>query len=178
MPNTKNIQIVSEIQQKAEKAKSILFADYRGLKTQNINDLRSKIKEEGGEVLVAKNTLIKEALKKAKIDLSNVEDDLKGPTTAIFSYEDAINPIKTILEYAKKSELPKVKSAIIEGSYLNMSKVQELSNIPTKVILIARLLGGLKAPLSGFTNVLGGVTRKFVYAVNAIKEKKEGGAQI
>jgi large subunit ribosomal protein L10 len=177
MPNNKNLKIVEELKNKIEKSKTILFADYRGLSAEQINELRSKIKNEGGEVVVAKNTLIKEALKQNNIDTKVLDNDLKGPTTAVFSYDDEISNIKTIVEYAKDTELPKVKSALVEGVYANSSKVLEISEIPSKEELVARLVGGLKSPLSGLTNTLGGVQRKFVYAVNAIKTKKEGGVQ-
>lgn len=177
MPNTKNLQIVEDLKSKIQNAKTILFADYRGLSAKDINDLRSQIKNEGGEVIVAKNTLIKQALQQSNIEVSNLEQDLKGPTTAIFSYQDEISNIKTIVEHSKKTELPKVKSAIIEGVYANSDKVIQVSEIPSKEVLIAQMIGGLKAPLSGLTNTLGGVQRKFVYAVNAIKTKKEGGVQ-
>jgi len=177
MPNAKNIQVVSELKEKVKNAKSIVFADYRGLKADDINSLRAKIRENNGEVVVAKNTLLKAALKEENIKVEGIDKDLKGPTTAIFSYGDSISPIKVLVEFAKRLELPKIKSAVIEGVYANAEKVDEVSNIPAKEVLIARMLGGLKAPLSGLTNTLSGVQRKFVYAINAIKTNKEGGVQ-
>jgi large subunit ribosomal protein L10 len=177
MPSIKNIEIVKDLQAKIRKAKSIVLADYRGLKAEDINNLRAQIKEKGGETIVAKNTLFKAALMEEKVNIAGMEKDLKGPTTAILSYNDAISPIKALVEFSKKLELPKIKSAIVEGVYANASKVDEISNIPTKEVLIARMLGSLKAPLSGLTNTLSGVQRKFVYALNAIKETKEGGVQ-
>jgi len=177
MPNAKNTQIVAELKDKIKNAKSIVFADYRGLKADDISTLRSQIRENDAEVVVAKNTLLKTALKEENVDVQALERDLKGPTTAIFSYKDAILPIKTLVEFAKKLELPKIKSAVIEGSYADSAKVEEVSKIPSKKELIARMIGGFKSPLSGLTNTLGGVQRKFVYAINAIKNSKEGGVQ-
>lgn len=177
MPSSKNIEIVNDLRQKIKKAKSIVFADYRGLKAEDINNLRSQIRDNNGETVVAKNTLLRTALKEENVNLENIEADLKGPTTAIFSYSDPVSPIKLVVEFAKKLELPKIKSALVEGTYASADKVEEISNIPAKEVLIARMLGGLKAPLSGLTNTLSGVQRKFVYALNAIKENKEGGAQ-
>lgn len=177
MPSIKNIEIVKDLQAKIRRAKSIVLADYRGLKAEDINNLRAQIKEQGGETIVAKNTLFKAALMEEKVNIEGIEKDLKGPTTAILSYSDAISPIKALVEFSKKLELPKIKSALVEGVYANASKVDEISNIPAKEVLIARMLGSLKAPLSGLTNTLSGVQRKFVYALNAIKETKEGGVQ-
>jgi len=177
MPNAKNKQIVSDLTEKVKNAKSIVFADYRGLKADDINTLRSKIREANAEVVVAKNTLLKAALKENNVEVSLLEKDLKGPTTAIFSYNDAIAPIKVLVDFAKKLELPKIKSAVIEGVYANSAKVEEVSTIPSKEILISRMLSSLKSPLSGLTTTLSGVQRKFVYAINAIKNNKEGGVQ-
>ncbi len=175
MPNKKNKQIVEKLGDKVKRAKSILLADYRGLNAENVGQLRAQIRENKGEVVIAKNTLLKIALKEANIDISQLGDSLKGPTTAILSYEDAVSPIKTVVEFAKKFELPKVKAALIEGIYAGTDKIEEISNIPSKEILISRFIGSIKSPLSGLTNTLGGVQRKFVYAVNAIKNKKEEG---
>ena len=177
MPNKKNIEIETELKNKIRKAKSIVFADYRGLKADDINTLRSQIRETNAEAIVAKNTLLKAALKEENIEIEMLEKDLKGPTTAIFSYEDALSPLKTLVEFAKKLELPKIKSGLIEGMYANAQKIEEVSKIPSKKELIAKIVWGLKSPLSGLTNTLGGVQRKFVYAINAIKTSKEGGVQ-
>lgn len=177
MPNNKNKEIVQNLKEKVSRAKAIVFADYRGLKAEDISKLRSEIKENDAEAVVAKNTLLKVALEEKLAKSEELQNDLKGPTTAVFAYGDAIAPLKALVEFAKRLELPKIKSAIIEGIYTNADKVEEISNIPSKEVLIARMIGGLKSPLSGLTNTLSGVQRKFVYALNAIKNEKEGGAQ-
>ena len=152
MPNTKKIQTVEELREKIKKAKSITFADYLGLSADNINDLRAKALENDTEVEVAKNTLLKVALKEENIDTDSLENDLKGPTAAFFSYGDPIAVIKTIFAFAQQTEI--------------------LSNLPSRDELIAQTVWGLKSPLSGLVNTLGGVQRKFVYALSAIKDKK------
>jgi large subunit ribosomal protein L10 len=178
MPNNKNKQTVEELRQKIQKAKSIILADYRGLSADDINKLRADIKDKGAETTVAKNTLLKVALEEEKIDVGEISEDLKGPTAAIFSYEDSITPIKTLFDFAKNLELPKIKSAIIDGVYNDSEKLEEISKIPSKEELLARLVSSLKSPLSGIANTLGGVQKNFVYTINAIKtQKEEGGAK-
>lgn len=173
MPNQKNIQIVENLKEKISRAKSITFAEYHGLSANDVNDLRSKIKENDAEMLIAKNTLLKIALNEEKIDTSDIEEDLKGPTTAIFSYKDPIAPIKTLFDFAKTLELPKVKSAFIEGVYNTAQQVEILSQLPSREELLAQVARGFNSPLTGFANVIGGVQRKFLYALSALSNKKK-----
>lgn len=168
MGKVKNIETVKDLKEKVARAKSIILADYRGLSAQAANDLRAKLKTEDSEMVIAKNTLLKVALEEDK-----VKEDLEGPTMAVFSYADPLSPIKALFEFAKKLELPKIKSAIIEGIYAGKDRVEEIKNIPPKEQLLGQVVGTMKSPLSGFVNVLGGVHRKFVYALNAISKKKD-----
>lgn len=173
MPNKENTDIVKSLKDKVSRSKSVIFTDYLGLSAQAVNELRARMKEADAEVVVAKNTLIKVALKDEKMDISQVENDLEGPTAAIFSFTDPISPIKALYEFAKKFELPRIKSAFIEGAYNTSSQVEIIKDLPSREQLLGQVVGGLKSPLSGFVGVLGGVQRKFVYALNAIAEKKK-----
>ena len=169
----KNAETVKSLKEKVAKAKSIVFADYRGLSAGSANDLRAKLKAENAEMLVIKNTLLKVALEEEKINTDDIKKDLEGPTMTVFSFGDPIASIKTIFEFAKKLELPKMKSALIEGVYADTARVEVIKNIPSKEILLGQMVGSMKSPLSGITNVLGGVHRKFVYAIDAIAKKKD-----
>ena len=178
MPNAKNQNTVKGIKEKLEKAKSITFVDYVGLASEQANQLRRQVKEAGGEVMISKNSLMKVALKETENkSLTESEKDLEGPTMAVFAFSDPIAPIKALFEFAKNLDLLKVKSAIIEGIYNSADKVEEIKNIPSKDVLLAKFIGGLNAPITGFVSVMGGVQRKFAYAINVIaKKKSEGGA--
>lgn len=182
MAKEKNIQIVNDLKESLKKAKSVIFVDYLGLSAQDVNEFRQKMKEEDAEVVVAKNTLIKKAVEEDNAS-KDLEKNLEGPTMAIFSYSDPISPIKTIFEFAKTHELPKTKSALVEGNYKNSIEVEELKDIPSKEELIGRFVGSLGSPISKFVYSLSGIQNKFVFAVNAIAKKKsenleqvEGGA--
>lgn len=178
MPNAKNQNTVKDIKKRLEKAKSITFADYAGLSSQQANQLRQQVKDAGGEVMISKNTLMKVALKETeKKNLSESEKDLEGPTMAVFAFSDPIAPIKALFEFAKNLGILRVKSAIIEGIYNSAEKVEKIKDIPSKEVLLAKFIGGLNAPITGFVSVMVGVQRKFAYAINAIaKKKSEGGA--
>jgi large subunit ribosomal protein L10 len=172
MPNTKNKQVVATLKEKVQKAKSIIFADYLGLKAEEMNDLRRQIREDNAELTIARNTLVKIALKEEGYDTSKVETDLEGPTATVFAYEDAISPIKKLFDFGKTLELPKIKGAFVNRAYTDANQAETLSKLPSKEELLTRTVRGMKAPLSGFVNVLGGVQRNFVYAIKAIADKR------
>lgn len=172
MPNEKNRQEIASLRKKISKAKSIIFTDYIGLNSNDVNSLRQTMKTADAEVAVAKNTLMKLALKEEKIETAELESDLKGPTAVVFSYNDPIKPIKALFEFIKKIDLPKIKSAIFEGRYSNAAQVEIISKLPAREQLIAQFIGGLKSPLRGVVGVLNGVQKKFVYAISAIANNK------
>ena len=172
MPNDKNRQEIASLREKISKAKSIIFTDYNGLNSNNVNSLRQTMKTADAEVAVAKNTLMKLALKEEKITATELESDLTGQTAVVFSYNDPIKSIKALFDFIKKIDLPKVKSAIFEGQYNNAIQVEMISKLPAREQLIAQFIGGLKSSLRGVVGVLNGVQKKFVYAISAIANNK------
>lgn len=173
MPNQKNIDSVQKLKDKLVNAKSLIFADYKGLKANEINELRDKLAEHGAEMSVQKNTLLKIALKENDQLTEQLEKELEGPVSVFIANEDAISPLKAIFDYAKERELPKVKAGIVGGIFATADEVKVYSELPSREELLARVVGGMKSPLSGFVNVLGGTPRKLVYALAAIADKKE-----
>ena len=175
MPNKENIELVKMLKEKLSGAKSVLFTDYLGIKSGDANVLRQKMKENGAEMLVAKNTLLKVAISDTKNSaMTKAEKDLEGSTAAIISYADPITPIKAFFEFTKTMEFPKVKSAVIEDAYFTAEQVEVIKTIPSKEQLLTQLVISLNAPLSGFANTLMGVQRKFVYAISAMAKSKGG----
>lgn len=178
MPKEQNIKVVKELKEKLGKAKSVAFIDYHGLSADKINDLRQQIKDSEAEALIVKNTLLKIAIEEnGDKGLKEAINDLKGPTMAIFSFSDPISPIKTVFDFGAKLELPRVKSAVIEGKYNSEDQVQVIKDIPSKEELFARVVRGINSPISGFVLSLNGIKNKFVFVINDLAKKKtEGGA--
>ena len=175
MPNEVNKEIVKVLKDKLSKAKSIVFTDYLGIKSSDINNLRQKIKENDAELLIAKNTLLKVAISEQKnAGMTKAEKDLEGSTAAIISYSDPIAPIKAFFEFTKNMEFPKIKSGVIENDYFSADQMAAIKTIPTKEQLLTQVVVAFNSPLSGFANVLSGVQRKFVYAIDAIAKSKGG----
>ena len=173
MPNQKNKDILEEIKEKTAKAKSITFVDFLGLKVNDINNFRQQLLEKDAEPVIAKNTLFKLALKENGLSSAEIEQQLKGPTAAIFSYKDPVEYLKILYAFIKKLELPKVKFALIGKDFTNAEKIAIISSLPAKDQLLAQVVGGLKSPLVGLVNVFGGTQRKLVTVLSKIAENKK-----
>lgn len=168
MPNTKNVAVVKDLEEKFSRAKSVVLTNYAGLTVKQQTKLRTELKKAQGELIVAKNTLVARVLGKDELNQS-----LQGQTGVLFSYGDEISALKALVQFAKDNNLPEIKQGLLNGVVYSQNQVIELSKLPGKDELIAMLLGRLNAPASKLVGVLTGVTRNLVYGLNAIAEKKK-----
>ena len=163
-------EVIDGIGGKMKAAKAMVFADYRGLTVEQDTELRSSLRKAGVEYKVVKNTLTRFAAKENGLEgLSNY---LSGPTAMASSAGDPVAPAKIMSEYAKKFENLKIKVGVLEGKVIDPDGIKALADLPSREVLIAKVLGGFNAPLSGFVNVLNGNLRGLVVALNAIAEQK------
>lgn len=174
MPSEKTLQekkaVVSEISSKFKAAKAMVLADYRGLTVEQDTELRSALRKAGVEYKVIKNTLAKFAADEN--GLNGLDQYLNGPTAIALSDKDPVAPAKVLNDFAKKYEKLELKAGVVEGKVIDLDGIKSLAELPPREVLIARVLGGLNAPISGFVNVLNGNIRGLVVALNAIAEKK------
>lgn len=175
MPSEKILQqkqeVVNDIYEKLSAAKGVIFADYRGLTVDQDTELRRALRNSGVNYQVVKNTLTKIAAD--KLGLEELDPVLKGPTSIAYSQEDPVAPAKVMNEYAKKFDKLELKAGIVEGKIIDENGIKSLADLPSREVLIAQVLGGLNAPITGFVNVLNANIRGLVIALNAIAEKKE-----
>ena len=163
--------IVEEISASIKDAQSVVLVDYRGLTVEQDTELRNKMREAGVEYRVLKNTMIKRALHELEID--SIDNILEGPTAVAFGYEDAVAPAKVLAEFVKANKAAEIKGGLLENKAMDLNQINYLAELPSKDVLIAKLLGSMNAPISNFVGVLSGVPRAFVCALNEIKNKKE-----
>ncbi|HAU99372.1 MAG: 50S ribosomal protein L10 [Microgenomates group bacterium GW2011_GWF2_45_18] len=166
MPNTKNVSQLADVKEKFAKSKSVVIANYSGLSVNQQTKLRAELREAGGEFVVAKNTIVRIALKKDELN-----HDLEGQSGVLFSYEDEVSALKKLVEFAKKFEKPVIKSGLMQDKVLSYADVMELSKLPSKVEMFGQLLGSLQSPARGLVTVLTGNTRNLVYALDALRKK-------
>lgn len=163
--------IVAEIAEKKDRAKAIVFTNYQGLTHKQIEGLKKGIKAADAEFVVAKNTLLQKAF---ATDVKEIET-LEGPTGTIFAYADVVAPLKEVAKTIKLLALPTIKFGILEGQIFNGEQILKIASLPTREVLIAQFVGGLKAPLFGFHRALNWNLQKLVMTLNAISEQKQKG---
>ena len=163
-------KVIDGIKEKIESSQAVVLVDYRGLDVAQLTELRKKYREAGVDYKVYKNTMMKFAFKDLGYDEFN--EFLKGPSAVAFGIEDPVAAAKVTAEFAKKNEKLEIKAGIVDGKIINIEEVKSLAELPSKEVLVAQVLGGLNAPIQGFTNVLQGTIRSLAIVLNAIAEKE------
>lgn len=154
-------QVVAGIVEKFQKAQSIVFVDYRGLNAEETTNMRADCRKAGVEYLVLKNTMIERAAE--ELNITDLKAHLEGPTAVAFSMNDPASAAKIMLKYAKDTKKLSVKCGFLEGAVVGEDVVQSLSELPSREVLIAKIMGSLNAPVTNF-----------VYAVEAVRKKLAG----
>ena len=163
-------EVVEGISGRIKAAKALVFADYRGLTVEQDTELRSALRKAGVDYKVVKNTLTRLAANEN--GLEGLDTYLNGPTAMASSDTDPVAPAKVLSEYAKKYDKLELKVGVVEGKIIDPSGIKALAELPPREVLIARVLGGFNAPLSGLVTVLNGNIRGLAVALNAIAEQK------
>jgi large subunit ribosomal protein L10 len=173
MPSTKNFEIIKSLIKKFEIMKGFILIDYHGLTADELSYFRSMLYPLNSKCTIAKNNLIKMALVKVGIKFEN---DIFGPTAIIFEFgndEDNIVSIaKVIMSFAKKHLNFKIKSGFIDGKFINATVFENLSTIPKKEILLAKMLFSMNFTVIKFINTLMININKLVVVLNLISKKK------
>ncbi len=164
----KKEEIVENLKEKLSKAKTVIFARYKGLTVKDLTDLRNQLKEQEGEGWVVKNTLTKIALGK-KTDVPN--KILKGQTALFFSYKDELASPKIVYKFAQGKENLVIKGGIFESRFIEANEVLKLAQIPSREELLGKIVGSLNSPISGFVGALRGNILNLLYTLKAIGEK-------
>ena len=171
MPNIEAKKvIVAEVAEKMKNAQGAVVVDYRGLNVEEVTELRKLSREAGVEYKVYKNSVLRFAAKEAGQE--GLLDCLVGPTGIAFCESDPVAPAKIFSEFAKKHKALEIKAGTVEGKVLDKAGVDALAQLPPREQLIATVLGGLNAPITGLVTVLNGTIKGLVVALNAIAEQK------
>ncbi|EKE21751.1 MAG: hypothetical protein ACD_7C00140G0002 [uncultured bacterium] len=162
--------IVKNLTEKIKSSKAIVFADYRGVKTNDINELKSRLKKEGTNLNVIKKNLIEISLKNAEIEVD--VKSLAGQLAITISDNDEVAPARILSKFAKENENLKILGGVLGVKGMSAQEVDALAKLPSKQKMLAKLVGTLNAPISGFVNVLAGNMRGLVNVVKAIADSK------
>jgi large subunit ribosomal protein L10 len=166
-------QVVAELHEKLQRAKAVFLADFRGMNVGKATDLRNELRKASVEYKVVKNTLLD--LASRETDKESLSPHYIGPTAIAFSYDDPVAAAKVLSRFAKEQQATfKLKAGILSGKVISVADIQALADLPSREVLIAKLLGTMQAPMANFVGVLAAVPASFVRALGAIKAQKEG----
>lgn len=169
--NQKN-EVVDGLKESFSKAKIAVIAENRGLKVSELEKLRKNLREQDAQVQIAKNTLLRLAIKDTPYE--NLSDALSGTTMLAVGFKEPVGPAKVLSAFAKEFEAGfAIRTAGLEGKRLSEVDLLALSRLPGREQLLGKLLGTMSAVPSNFVRVLNAVPQTFLYALTAIKEQKE-----
>ncbi len=165
------VRVVSELHEKFEKAKGIIFTDYRGLNVEELTGLRNSLRESALEYKVVKNTLAKRASEGTPIE--SAKDIMIGPVGMAVGYDDPVLVVKKVLEFSKSNEKLKITGGVVEGGFCTPDQMKAISELPPREIQLSMLIGAMQSPLSKFAGLLNATVTQFAYALGALKNKKD-----
>ncbi len=171
MNRDEKVAIVSELNDSFNRSKLTVVADYCGLKVSEFQKIRIELKNCDSEIRVAKNTLLKRAV--TDTDNAALSDDFTGTTAVVMGYSDPVGPAKAITKFAEDYDKFIIRSVALDGEKIGTDELEALSKLPSKEVLLGQLLSTWTSVPTGLVQVLSGVPRTFVYALQAIKDQKE-----
>lgn len=174
MNRTEKAALATELKSKFDKAQVAIFADYKGLTATQADDLRRALRTQQTEVKVLKNNVARLVTNEGGMgtDAKALMDGVVGPTLVAFAYGDPAAAAKVIHKFAQDNEAFKLKESLMGQKRIDVSGVEELAKLPSKEVLLGKMLGTLNAPITNFVGVLAAVPRSFVTVLAAIEKKK------
>ena len=171
-PRPEKVAVVNEVRERFDSADAALLTEYRGLTVTELAALRGALRESGTEYKVYKNTLVRRAA--AEAGITEIDDLLVGPTAIAFISGDAAVAAKALKDFAKTAPALIIKGGLLGKRLLSPADASALAELPSREVLLARIAGGLAAPMQKFAGLLQALPRNFAYGLAALVEK--GGA--
>ena len=150
--------VVEEISAKIKDAQAVVLVDHRGLTVAQDTELRKKLREEGVTYKVYKNTMMNFAFKGT--DFEQLADLLNGPSAMAVSTTDPAAPARVLYEFAKQAKALEIKGGVIEGKLYDAAAMTEIAEIPSKEVLLSKLLGSMQSPITNFARVIKQIAEK------------------
>jgi len=174
MNRTEKTELASALKDKFSRAQVAIFADYKGLSASQADDLRRALRGHETEVKVLKNNVARLITKDGQMgdEAKSLMDGVVGPTLVAFAFGDPAAAAKVVHKFAQDNEAFKLKDSLMGQRRIDVSGVETLAKLPSKEVLMAKLLGTMNAPITNFVGVLAAVPRSLVTVLAAIEKKK------
>jgi large subunit ribosomal protein L10 len=163
---------LSALREKFSRSKGVAFTRYMGLTVADLQDLRRKLRAEENELVVAKKSLLGIMVSEAGLSKDEV-NNMSGDIAVVFGYKDEVAPAKILADFAKTHPVVEFHGGVLEGKFIDRPQVEALSKLPSRLELLAKMVGSMKSPISGMVNVLSGNMRGLVQVLAQVKEQKE-----
>ena len=150
--------IVEEISANLEGAAGVVLVDHCGLTVEQDTQLRKQMRAEGIVYKVYKNTMLNFAIKGTEFE--PLSKHLEGPSAVAISKTDATAPARVIANFAKNADKLEIKAGIVEGSYYDAKGMTAIANVPSREVLLGRLLGSMQSPIANFARVINQIAEK------------------
>ncbi len=164
-------ELVDGYAEMLSQSQGIILTNYQGLTVSQIETVRNKLREMNSPYHIVKNTLLDLALKRAGLPVP--EEMLTGPVAVGFCYTELPAIAKTLMDFVREFETFQVKGGLIGTRVTDVEGIKALASLPPREILLAQVVGGFQAPISGLATVLSGIFRSLVYVVQARREQLE-----
>jgi large subunit ribosomal protein L10 len=166
MPTQRKVEIVDELTDKMSRMQLAVVADYRGFTVAELTALRAKLRENGAEMIIAKNTLLRLAARNTGREV--IEPLLEGPTAVAFAYDNVAKVAKILLDASKVTAKPLVvRGGVLGSSAIAADGLDQVTKLPTREEALAQVLGGIAAPVSGVVGVINAAITNVLYVVQA-----------
>jgi len=177
-PRPEKVAVVDEVRERFTTSNAALLTEYRGLDVSALGELRRALREAGGDYKVYKNTLVRFAAREAGLEIDEL---LTGPTAIAFVGErpdgepgDAVMVAKALRDFGRTYPALVVKGGVMDNNLLSADDARALADVEPREVLLAKLAGGLAAPMQQFAGLLQALPRNFAYGLSALIDK--GGA--
>jgi large subunit ribosomal protein L10 len=166
--------MAAELKTKVSGAGYVILADYTGLTVAKTADLRKRLRGANARIQVVKNRVFKHVLKDAGV--AGIDGSLKGSSAMVFGSGDPVAAAKVLKDFIKENEKPKIKVGTLQGQVLSPADVDSLAAMPSREVMLSKVVGTIAAPLSQLVGVLNQKVSTVVYVLQAAKDKKEKAA--
>ena len=170
MSTEAKIQAVQEISESLRGAQSVVLAEFKGLTVAQSQRLRADLRKQGVTFHVVKNTLLRRAAQ--DVGIAGLDPYLTGPTALAVSREDLVAPARVLAAFQRANKELTIKAGVLTGKVIDAAEVRSLAELPSREVLLARVAGGMQAPLYAIVSVLSAPLRNLAYGLDALAKQR------
>jgi len=175
-PKPIKVAKIDELKERFGSSSAVLLTEYRGLKVSELEALRRRLRANGGEYKIFKNTFVRFVANDR--GLQDLVPLLEGPTGLTFVESDAAQVAKAIRDFSRENPALIIKGGLLGDTVISAKEIAAMADLPSRDVLLAKLAGGLAAPMQKFAGLLQAVPQSFAYALSALIAKGGAGGAI